>query len=89
MPWPESHADFVALVDSMRAKGVVSAFGVVLGPPPSAAAALAAEAERSGDPEAARLARVAQAREDMRQQLAHTGREYSNKELDEFIGPVE
>jgi hypothetical protein len=92
VPYPDSHQDFLALVTSMRELGVVSAFGVVLGPPPTAADRLkAAERKPVSTQEAAeerlRLRRE-EAREHLRLELAASGRIYSDEQLDEMIGPL-
>lgn len=98
MAFPESLADFAQLVDSMRTLGVVSAFGVVLGPPPAKVVALEKAAETAAPGDRERLnkeladeehrLRVERARADMRLQLAASGREYSDEEIDHLTGPV-
>jgi hypothetical protein len=95
--YPESHADFYALVVSMRSLGVVQAFGIVLGPPPPKVAVLEKAAADAPPEERSRLnlelaeekrrIRLEELRESMRLDLASTGRSYSDSEIDRLIGP--
>ena len=95
MAFPDSHQDFISLVTSMRELGVVSAFGVLLGPPPSkgeSAAARLDRLEREGGQELAeeRLrVRREEAREHLRLELGASGRTYSDEQLDAMIGRIE
>jgi hypothetical protein len=98
VPFPESHGEFEVLVDSMRRLGVVSAFGIVLGPEPTKAAQLEKAAELATPAEQARLnkelaeekrrLRIEKAREEMRLQLgAVGGHDYTDKQIDIYIDP--
>lgn len=102
MAWPSGEselASFVALVRAMRDLGVVSAFGVTLGPPPSKVHELTAAA-RDAPPERKavleqeiaeelRHQRIEALCEEYRDKLAATGREYSNEEILAQFVPAE
>jgi hypothetical protein len=94
-PFPASVADLTDLVRCMRDLGVVSAFGVVLGPPPPRAQEIAV-ALRDAPPEKAaeltqelaaelRTQRISDALDEVREKLAATGREYTDEELWRFV----
>lgn len=79
MPFPESVADLRDLCTCMRELGVLQAFGVVLGPAPVPAK------EAAATPEAKREARIAAARQDVRDKI---GRELTDAEADRYIDPA-
>lgn len=97
MTFPGSVQDLEGLVSSMRRLGVVSAFGVVLGPEPTRAEDLARAASAAGDTERPKMTqelaeelrrvRIERAREDMRDTLAATGRDYSDEDIDRLLDP--
>ncbi len=93
MAFPESAPEVAELARVMRELGILQACGVVLGPPPPRAEAIAAAVAR-GDAEPQELAeekrraRIEDARGEKRLELAATGRTYSDEEIDRFIDPM-
>lgn len=84
MGYPDSLADFRALVAAMRETGVTKAFGVELGPEPKPPAAEV----KPPTPEERRLARIEQARDELRLTLAHTGQTFTDAQLDAMLDPA-
>lgn len=88
-----------AVVPVMRELGVAVFGDVELGLPPAKTAVLEAQAERAAPAEQERLnkelaeerrrQRIDEARAEMRLTLAHTGRSYTDAEIDQFLGPIE
>lgn len=95
LPSPAELSDFVR---AMRDLGVVQAFGIVLGPEPTKLAKLEAE-KRAAPPEKTaaldeeiarelREARIEAARQEVRDKLAATAREYTVEQIDSMIDPA-
>ncbi len=87
---PQERDAFRAFVGTMRELGVVSAFGIALGPAPTRAQELAAadEAKPALEQELAeelRKARMAELLAEYRDKLAATGRDYTDEELVRII----
>lgn len=77
-----------ATVALMRELGIVEGFGLKLGPPPRPPGGLAVVAHELSEQEkreAARAQRLEALRQEVRDRLAGSGREYSNAEIDRFL----
>lgn len=92
---PQERDAFRAFVGTMRELGVVSAFGIALGPAPTRAQELAAAVRDAADEakpaleqelaEELRKARMAELLAEYRDKLAATGRDYTDEELVRII----
>ena len=89
MAFPDNLAELEQLAKVMRREGILQAFGVVLGPQPTVLEKLQLDDTTPGEILRAeeRLDRIRAAREEKRDLLAGTGRDFSDEEIDRIIDP--